>query len=172
MSKRRLSATSENQPRFLSKRRNDFIEASIPTSVPRPFAFPVALHSDIVRLSWISLFLLPIYGSRRSFRGSQGVFGCESPSACRLRYLRRRLDRCVCLLLHGGRAQDTSCTQPGESYNCLRGRISRVVQEVPDDRYDQSLDGKPYSQAHQGARFDAVTWAKKVFGDVLSGFSC
>ena len=102
MSKRRHSATSENQPQFLPKRRNDFIEASIPISALRPFAFPVALHSDIVRLSWISSFLLPIHTSNRSFWGSQGVLGCESPSACRLRYLRRRLDRRVRLLLQGG----------------------------------------------------------------------
>jgi len=33
------------------------------------------------------------------------------------------------------------------------------------------LTGNPYSSAHPGARFDAVTWAKKVFGDVLSCFT-
>ena len=34
------------------------------------------------------------------------------------------------------------------------------------------LTGNPYSLVYPGARFDAVTWAKKVFGDALSGFTC
>ena len=34
------------------------------------------------------------------------------------------------------------------------------------------LQGNPYSPVHLGARFDAVTWAKKVFVDVLSGLAC
>ena len=100
MSKRRLSAASENQPRSQPKRRSDSIEASTPISAPRHFAFPVALRSDIVRLSRIPPFPLSTHTLHRSFRSGQGVSGCEPPPTCRLRYLRWRVDRFVRLLLH------------------------------------------------------------------------
>lgn len=101
MSKRRLFATSENQPPSQSRRRNDSTEASTPVSVPQLSASLVVLHSDIVRLSRISSFPLPIHSSYRSFRSGQGISECKPPPACRLWYLCWGFGRCVCLLLQG-----------------------------------------------------------------------
>jgi hypothetical protein len=100
MKKRRPFATFGDRVLSQPKRRNDSTEASIPTLVPQPSAFLAVVRLGIVRSSQFHHFRHR-FTPGRSFRGGQGVYGCEPPPACRVWYLCWRFDCVVCVLLHG-----------------------------------------------------------------------
>jgi predicted acylesterase/phospholipase RssA len=55
----------------------------------------------------------------------------------------------------------TACEDPFRCGSRGFGRQVRLIQR----------SGNPCSRSHLGARFDALTWAKKVFGSILSGLA-